>query len=195
MTSKTKTTLGLIIFLVILLGLYLLWQNPLDQQNNNNLEETLINSDLSQLQKVEISKAGTITTLVKENDQWLVESDNKAVANTVLIDKLITDLINTKNGTLVSANSEKYPVFGLDEESVLKIKLTNNQGQLINELWLGQASETGADKYYGKKIDSANVLLIKTNLPTSATNQDWKQPPPTTTTNDNTNSDALLKPQ
>jgi hypothetical protein len=190
MTNKTKTTLGLIIFLVLLIAIYLIWQNPLDHQITSDVQEKIITTDLANLQKIEIIKKDKTITLVKTNDQWLVESDANAVANTSLIDKLLTDLKATKIGTIISSNPEKYKDFSLTEEAATKLKLTSDQGQVIAELLLGKTTGPSYQQMYLKKADSQNILLIDQLLAADINAQDWKQPPPPPATTNTNQPDA-----
>ena len=174
MTPKSKSLVILLIILVALAAIYFIWQNPLAQKSNKILSEQIYSASLDNVQKIEITKAGQVTTLEKQNDKWVVSSQDNAEANASLIESLITGLKDLKTGTVVSQNQEKLASFNLTEDKATKLKLSDNQNTLL-EILIGKMGPSYSDTYI-KKMDSNNVLLVTQNLNSLVNQPDWLKP-------------------
>jgi len=180
MTNKSKSVLYLIIALIVLIVIFIFWQNPLDHKTSNGNTEEISTANLDNAQKIEISKGDRTTILQKENDKWLVSTENNAEANLDYINKLITALKDVKQGTIVSQNKDKLPTFELAEGQFTKIKLSDSSNNILLELLVGKMGPAYTQTYI-KKPNSDNVLLINQNLLLSLTPTSWVKPPETNT--------------
>ncbi|OGY43004.1 MAG: hypothetical protein A2Y67_03390 [Candidatus Buchananbacteria bacterium RBG_13_39_9] len=180
MTSKTKKFITLIIILIILVAVFIFWQNPLNHKTNNGNTEEISTANLDNAQKIEISKGDKTTILQKENDKWLVSSENNAEANLDYINKLIDALKEVKQGTIISQNKDKLATFELAEGQYTKVKLSDSSNNILLELLVGKMGPAYTQSYV-KKLNSDNVLLINQNLLLSITPNSWIKPPETNT--------------
>lgn len=184
MNNKAKTILYLITALVILIAVFILWQNPLNHQASNGSYTEIISADLDNTQKIEITQADKTTLLQKQNDFWVVATENNAEANADYINKLLISLKEVKQGTIISQNPDKLITFELAEGMGIKIKLSDRQNNILLELQIGKMGPAYTQSYV-KKPNSNDVLLINQNLLLSLTPTSWVKPPETTT---NTNT-------
>ena len=175
MSKKLKISFILFIVLIALIAIYFIWQNPFHQKNNIAPSETLITSDLNNLQKIEITKGKDITTLNKQDNVWHVESEDNALANEVIINALISSLQKVKSGTIISDDPAKYPAFNLKDELATNLKLYDDKNNLIIELFIGKLGPTYQQTYVRKK-GSKNILLVEQPLPRQINQSDWKKP-------------------
>lgn len=174
MSTKSKSFLILLIVLIILIAVYFIWQNPLAQKSNKILSEQIYSASLDNVQKIEITQTGQTTTLEKQNDKWVVASQENAEANAILIDNLISALKDLKSGNIISQNQEKLASFDLTEENATKLKLFDNQNVLL-EILIGKMGPSYTDTYI-KKTDSPNVLLVSQNLNSLVNQSNWLKP-------------------
>jgi hypothetical protein len=191
MTKKSKKSFILLIVLIVLILALLIWQNPFKTRSNQVETEKLISGSLDNLQSIEISKAGAEQPIIlkKENNAWVVASEENAPANEALIQNLIDSLSELDSGTIVSRNLDKLDNFGLTDATAAKLKLINDQGGTIIELLVGKLGGPAYTQTYVKQPNSNNILLVDQNLINHVNQQDWKQPPPPTET-ENSDIDA-----
>ena len=185
MTNKSKTVLYLIVALIVLIAVFILWQNPLGHQASQDNNQTILTKSLDNVQKVEITKDQKTTLLEKQNDSWVVTSENNAEANPELVTKLLNSLKAIKPGTIISQNTDKLLTFELAEGIGTQIKLSDGQNNILLELQVGKMGPAYTQSYV-KLPESNNVLLINQNLLLSLTPSSWVKPPETNT-NSNSN--------
>lgn len=179
MMTKTKNTLILIAILIILLVIFIFWQNPFKAQQNKTQTETVITNDLTDLQKIEIRQADKTVILTKQENNWLVSSQDNILANEIIIENLIEALQKTKSGTIISSNQDKLANFNLTEDKATRLKLFAEEDNLIIELLIGKRGGPAYDQTYLKKLDSNNILLVEENLTSLVNQPNWQQPEPT----------------
>jgi hypothetical protein len=177
--NKTKNLLILIIIFIVLLATYFLWQNIWQSKSNQPQEQNLNLGNLDHLQKIEISKATTTTILEKINNNWQVTSEDNAPANSQLVNNLIEGLKTIKSGLLISANPDKQATFSLTAETAMKLKLTDQSGQVLAELLIGKPDYPNTERTYVRLANSDSILLIEGNIYRLSQQANWKQPPPT----------------
>ena len=132
MNSKSKNTLILLISLIILVGIYFIWQNPFADTSRNQIQtENILAQDLSQAQKIEISRNTASTVLEKNDSIWVVASDNNKPANEALIEDLLSTLTENQTATIVSLSADNLEKYGLNEEAASKLQISDGQNNLL----------------------------------------------------------------
>jgi hypothetical protein len=182
MNNKPKSILYLIIGLAVLIAIFILWQNPLDHKAGQDNNQMILTKSLDNVAKIEIIKDNKTILLQKDNDKWLVASENNTEANQEYINKLLTALKNSGFGTIISQNPEKFITFELGDGMGTKIKLSDSQNNVLLELQVGKMGPAYTQCYV-KLPNSANVLLINQNLLLSVTPTTWVKPAETTNIN------------
>jgi len=176
MNTKSKLTLGLIIIIIILAGIYFLIPAFDKNPTGLNSEKIIELGKLDNITKIEIDSTAQQTVLEKAGDNWIITTEENQVANQFLIDNIFQVLIDNPEGTIISQNPEKAASFNLTEENSLKLKLFN-QDELVLHLLIGKLNQTYTSTYI-KKANSNNVLLIADNFANKLNQPDWKEPPP-----------------
>ena len=176
--KKTKILVILLIILIILVVIYFVWQNVLESKSNQPKEQTLKFGNFANLQKIEITQAAKTTTLEKNNDNWLVTSENNAAANAQFVTNLIDGFKTLKSGLVISTNPDKQADFNLSADKATKIKLTDSQGQTVAELLIGKPNYPSYTQTYVRQPNSNLILLTSGSLYSLVNQTDWKQPPP-----------------
>ncbi|MCX6744293.1 MAG: DUF4340 domain-containing protein [Candidatus Parcubacteria bacterium] len=185
MTNKSKSVLYLIAALIVLIAVFIFWQNPLSHKSSQSNVETILTKSLDNVQKIEITKDSKTTLLNKTDDKWVVTSENNAEANPEFITKLLDSLKEVKTGTIISQNPDKLISFELAEGMGTTLKLSDNENNPLLELQIGKMG-AAYTQCYVKLPNSSNVLLISQNLLLSVTPTSWVKPAETTNTNAST---------
>ena len=162
---KTKQLLVLIGVLVILGLLVLILENPFGKsEEQKKVEEAgllfpFFNKE--NVAKIEIISAFglTTTTLVKQNDQWLVASMDNYPADQTAVTELLDKVAEMKTIHLASSNPEKQSVFQVDSSGV-EAKLTDAGGNLLAHLFAGKTTPEIFNSYI-RAADSNDVYIIK----------------------------------
>lgn len=173
MSKKTKQTLILLGILILLIFVYIIWQNPFQSEKNQPETESLINANFDEIKKIEIKSAAQEILLTYKNEQWVVESEQDFVANNTLINNLIDGLKNANQGSIISRDPEKADKFNLTPETATILKLSDDQQNQLAELYIGKVSLASANKTYVKNADSDNILLVNGNLNTLINQPTW----------------------
>jgi len=176
MAVKKNPTFILFAVLIVLVVVYLVWQNPFSPAQNQAQEEALITIDLQELTKIEIISPKK-TVILEKTDQWKVASEDNFPANSSLIYDLIDNLEKAKTGQVVSDNLDKLEKFNLTEDKATKIKLTDSTNA-SEEILIGELGGAAFTNTYVKKADSNNILIVPINLTFKINQPDWKQPAP-----------------
>lgn len=181
MNSKSKNTLILFVALLVLVGIYLLWQNPFDNAKNEIQTVDISAGDFAQTQKIEITKGQTNIILEKsatggKDNSWVVISDDNKPANSALVDDLITSLTENKAATIISRSADKLEKFGLDETTAGKLKLSDGQNNILAELLIGKIGGADYSGTYIQKAGANEILLIDANLLSKIEQPNWLQP-------------------
>lgn len=176
MNSKSKNTLILLISLIVLVGIYFIWQNPFDSSRNQIQTENILDQALSQAQKIEISRTTASTVLAKNDSTWVVASDNNKPANEALIEDLLSTLTENKTATIVSLSADNLEKYGLNEEAASKLQISDGQNNLLANLLIGKIGGPDYTGTYVKKADTAKILLIDKNISSKIEQPNWLQP-------------------
>ena len=165
---KMKQLLVLVGVLVILGLLVLIFENPFgksEQQKKVERAEFLFPFfDKEVVAKIEIIAAFglTTTTLVQQNDQWLVESMDNYPADQKAVGELLDKVAEMKTVQRVSSNPEKQAVFQVDSSGT-EAKLSDASGNLLVHLFAGKTTP-GIFNSYVRAADSDNVYIVPGHL-------------------------------
>ena len=162
---KTKQLLVLIGVFVVLGLLVLLLENPFGKsEEQKKVEEAGLLFPFfneANVAKIEIiAPFGlTTTTLVKQNNQWLVESMDSYPADQTAVEELLDKVTEMKTIQRASSNPEKQSVFQVDSSGV-EAKLTDAGGNLLAHLFAGKTTPEIFNSYV-RAADSSDVYIVK----------------------------------
>lgn len=165
---KIKQLLVLIGVLVALGLLVLIFENPFGKsEEQKKVEEAVLLFpffDKEKVAKIEIiAPFGlTTTTLVKQGDQWLVESMDNYPADQTAVKELLDKVAGMKTIQRASSNPEKQAVFQVDSSGV-EAKLTDVSGDLLAHLFAGKTTPEIFDSYV-RAADSNDVYIVAGHL-------------------------------
>ena len=165
---KTKQLLVLVGVLIVLGLLVLIFENPFGKTEQQKKVETaelmfpFFNKET--VAKIEILAAFglTTTTLVKQNDQWLVESMDNYPADQTAVRELLDKVAGMKTIQRVSSNPEKQAVFQVDSSGT-EAKLMDASGNLLAHLFAGKTTPEVFNSYV-RAADSDDVYIVPGHL-------------------------------
>jgi hypothetical protein len=165
---KIKQLLVLIGVLVVLSLLVLILENPFGKsEEQKKVEEaTLLFPFFNKgnVANIEIISAFGLTTtiLIKQNDQWLVETMDNYPADQTAVKELLDKVAEMKTIQRASSNPEKQAVFQVDSSGV-EAKLTDASGNLLAHLFAGKTTPEIFNSYV-RAADSNDVYIVQGNL-------------------------------
>lgn len=165
---KIKQLLVLIGVLVVLSLLVLILENPFGKsEEQKKVEEATLlfpffNKENAANIEI-ISAFGLSTTiLVKQNDQWLVETMDNYLADQTAVKELLDKVAEMKTIQRASSNPEKQAVFQVDSSGV-EAKFTDASGNLLAHLFAGKTTPEIFNSYV-RAADSNDVYIVQGNL-------------------------------
>ena len=162
---KTKQLLVLIAVLVGLGLLVLIFENPFgkteEQKKVKEAKQLFPAFNKADVTKIEIIAAfgTTTTTLVKQNNQWLVESMDNYPADQKGVEELLDKVADMKTIQRASSNPEKQAVFQVDSSGV-EAKLTDGSGNVLAHLFAGKTTPEIFNSYV-RAADSNDVYIVE----------------------------------
>lgn len=156
---KTKQLLVLVGVLVVLGLLVLTLENPFGKSEREKKVEAALplfpNFKRESVARVEITALAQTTTLVKEDDQWLVATMDNYPADPVAVDEMFDKVAEFKTVDLVSTNPDKQSVFQVDASGA-EAKLLDANENILAHLYIGKTTP-GVFSSYIRAADSNNV--------------------------------------
>ena len=165
---KIKQLLVLVGILIVLGLLVFILENPFGKsEEQKKVEEAKLLFPFfnkADVAKIEIIAAFglTTTTLVKQNNQWLVESMDNYPADQTAVEELLDKVTEMKTVQRASSNPEKQSVFQVDSSGV-EAKLTDGGGNLLAHLFAGKTTPEIFNSYV-RAADSNDVYIVKGHL-------------------------------
>ena len=165
---KTKQLLVLVGVLVVLGLLVLIFENPFGKnEQQKKVEEAkllFLFFNKENVAKIEIIAAfgTTTTTLIKQSNQWLVESMDNYPADQKAVEELLDKIADMKTVQRASSNPEKQSVFQVDSSGV-EAKLTDANGNILAHLFAGKTTPEIFNSYI-RAADSNDVYIVKGHL-------------------------------
>ncbi len=175
---KTKK---LLIFAAVFVGLalvILVFENPFGQSEYQKKVRTAVplfpKFDKAAVEKIEIVADSTVTTLKKENGQWLVDSMDNYPADAASVDELLNKVSEFKNTERVSNNPDKQAEFEVDSTGI-DVKLMDGSDAVLVHLFVGK-NTPGFLSSYVRAADSNDVYIAQGALQTvfDKGTQSWK---------------------
>ena len=104
----SKTTLRLIIILVVLWGAAYIYKGPMQEENIQEENPANFLSEISteSISKIIVNRDGVTTTLTKENDKFKIEGTKNFYVNKETSKNIIETLENAKIAALELVSSE-----------------------------------------------------------------------------------------
>ena len=162
-TKQLLILLGILVVLVVIVGLV---ENPFAKSEYARKVEAATplfpNFNKESVTKIEITASAETTTLVKENNQWLVASMENYPADAEGVEDVLDKVTELKTTGLVSSNPEKQAQFEVDSSGA-RAKLLDASGNVRAHLFLGK-NTPGYLSSYVRAADSNNVYVGKGNL-------------------------------
>ena len=163
---KIKQLLILLGVLVVLVAIVGLVENPFSKSEYTKKMEAAAplfpGYDKESVAKIEITASGETTTLVKENDAWLVASMENYPADAEGVADVLDKVAELKTTGLVSSNPEKQAQFEVDSSGA-EAKLLDTGGTVLAHLFLGKTTP-GYLSSYVRAAESNDVYVGKGNL-------------------------------
>ena len=162
---KIKQLLVLVGVLVVLGLLVFILENPFGKsEEQKKIDEAGLLFPFfnkTNVTKIEIIAAfgTTTTTLVKQNDRWLVESMDNYPADQTAVEELLDTVAEMKMIQRASSNPEKQAVFQVDSSGV-EAKLTDASGSLLAHLFAGKTTPDIFNSYV-RAADSDDVYIVQ----------------------------------
>lgn len=160
---KTKQLLILGAIFVILAIVVIIAENPFGKSEYEKKIETAAplfpNFDKEQVAKIEITAAGEIATLSKQNDSWVVASMENYPADSEGVAELLSKVAEFKNTQRVSNNPEKQSEFEVDSTGV-EARLMDTNDKVLAHLFVGKTTP-GFLSSYVRPADSNDVYVAQ----------------------------------
>jgi len=119
-----------------------------------------------QITKVEIDQ----TILEKQDQNWIIASNNNLPADESKINQLLTILGQIKKDSIVSKNKQYHEKYGVDEQ--LSIKAFNGQEEMLS-LLIGDVGPGFTGTYF-RHPENDTVYLSKISLRSTIIQNNWK---------------------
>lgn len=120
-----------------------------------------------------IKKDGTIE-LAKQNDSWVISSDNNAPADTTAVTTLLSTLNHATVQAVASRQGEtQAATFGLTTDNRLEIVLKAGE-QTVANIYVGKIGAV-PQTFYAQKVGDATIYIVN-GARYSLDKTDWKQP-------------------
>ncbi|MBU1130798.1 DUF4340 domain-containing protein [Patescibacteria group bacterium] len=168
--KKFNSTLILLIILIILGAGYYGWQyiNQRSIEEENNLVFGSLDTLL--ITKIEITSPESTAILEKQNEQWLVASQNYLPADQTAINNILSSLTQIKIKELISTNTVKQPDYQVDAAAI-NVKLYQSEN-LLADFYPGKYGPLPASGFF-RWQGSDNVYLVSENLQSLFYRADW----------------------
>ena len=111
------------------------------------------------IEKIQIITLDEEINLIRDESLWKLEENE---ADESKIQSLLSLLSEAKVDQMVSNNPDNLAEFGLNEESVITLKLYRAGDNLVEQIQFGYYAAGG--KIYAKRKDKNNVYTINANI-------------------------------
>lgn len=169
MSKKTQiSALLLVILASISFGLA-----PMKERlSRRSAPKNILAFESDSLDKIEITDAGKVTTLIKSDKRWKIDGTKDFYANGTAMQALIDSLKSAKSGRfeLVSRNKSKKDGFGLDGS--LKAKLWSGNDP-VGEFEIGKPGPDYQSSYVSLP-GQEQTYLVSGNLSSIFSREDWR---------------------
>lgn len=148
---------------VLLLLVVLIFENPFKKSEYQKKIEAATalfpNFDKEQVTRIEIIANGQTSTLMKQDDSWVVASMDNYPADTESVDELFTKVAEFDNANLVSDNPKNQAEFQVDNTGI-ETKLVGANDTVLVHLFVGK-NTPGFLSSYVRVADSNDVYTAQ----------------------------------
>ncbi|MFP4460494.1 MAG: DUF4340 domain-containing protein [Candidatus Zixiibacteriota bacterium] len=142
MKNSNKYILILVIVLLVLAGLYFINSARRGSGTIEKPKDINVAADSTAISKIELFMKEDTVVIEKQNDKWMLTSPVLYRADQAAIKRLVNSISNAKLDVEISSNTEKHGEYNVDEENGRYIKITENDGDII-EYWVGKMGPAG----------------------------------------------------
>ncbi|MCX6799628.1 MAG: DUF4340 domain-containing protein [Candidatus Falkowbacteria bacterium] len=170
----SKTTLRLIIILIVLWGAAYIYKGPMQKKvsDQNKPENFLANVDANALNKVVIVRNSATTTLIKEGDKFRIDGTKAFFIDKETAQQIADSIQNAKEATfdIASTDEKKKEEFGTDKVGI-KVSLEQS-GKGPVDLIIGKLADNFVDTYVSL-ASGTETYSIGENLVKVFDKEDW----------------------
>lgn len=145
----SKTTLRLIIILIVLWGAAYIYKGPMQEQvvEENSPTNFLAEINTNKINEIKITRDGVTTVLQKEGDQFKIAGTKNFFVNTDTATKILEGLDRAKEATLelVSSDNTRKDEFGIGD-SAITVTLTEEGVEPVDFV-IGKLANNFIDSY------------------------------------------------
>ena len=128
----------------------------------------------SEIDKLVITKAADDqVALIRQGDDWQIESQDSLPVDPDLVDKALETLVGLEKEELVSENQEKHGIYQINLEEATAIE-PYRDGNLVAKIYLGK-SGPDFQSFYVRLDGEDQVYRVKGYLRTTFLPADWRQ--------------------
>lgn len=159
--KKYKSLIILLTVFVVFLVLYFAMGKINEQQEANDMEETIMVTDLDSLVSLEYTNGETTMSFVKEDDAWKVSDNTEIILDSDAVET-IANALGQVEAVRVLEGADELSSYGLDEPAYT-IKMEDTAGTTMT-LYIGDAVD---DNYYATTNDKVVVYTIGSSAVTN----------------------------
>ncbi len=172
--SRKNIILGII--LIILVAAAYIYQGPWQEwrAEKNEVKNFLSDMDVEAVNRIEITRNGQTTVLVKTDDHWKVDGTKDFYVKESVADNLISSLKEASKAEveLVSENKEKKNSFETDEANGIHIVLKQGDKAMADFI-VGKIANDYRCVYISQP-DRNETYLLKAGLRSAVAQNDWR---------------------
>ena len=171
----SKTTLRLIIILIVLWGAAYIYKGPMNNQGSsgNNPTNLLVDVNTETISEIQVNRDGVITILKKEGNKFKIDGTKNFYVNEETSEKILEGIENAKLATLelISSEEDKKTEFGTAENGI-SVSFIDESGEAVNVI-VGKLANNFIDTYISLP-QTPDTYSIGENLVKLFDRDDWK---------------------
>lgn len=171
MRKLSSTTIVAAAIFIALAGV-VMWQWYQNKQEAVTLQQNrdFVSFDTASVTEIAITQGENTVTVKKENDTWVIASQENAAADATKVDALLNALNNALIQATVSQSGSQAETYGLSDAERIRITLTAS-GATVLEIDVGKAGSV-ARTWYGRNSNETAIYLLSGSR-SSFANTEW----------------------
>ena len=175
---KLKKVLIFLITFVVLVGIYLIMENPFGSKKEEVKKEVLLfaNFKPENQVKIEISYDKKNVLLKKKNDKWLlIKNEKDYPADEKAVKEVLDKVKNFNKKDIISKNPKKQKLFEVTKGKGVEVKIFDKNNKMTAHFFVGKAAPDFFSTYV-RKEGSSEVVVAKGYLPSVFKKEvnDWR---------------------
>lgn len=174
---KQSTFTYILLSVIVVLGAlvtYSYYQKQLQTKTQTTQREFLSSIPVNDVTTISLIKKDATITLSKQNDAWVISSDNNTPADSTAVSQLLSTLNHATIQAVASRQGEtQATTFGLTPDERLEIVLKAGE-QTVTDVYVGKIGAV-PQTFYAQKMGEGVIYLIN-GARYSLDKSDWKQP-------------------